>query len=220
MKTALVISRSSEPFKDRAEAGRLLGEALGAMKAQGAIVLGIPRGGIIIAREIAEVLEADLDIILSRKLGAPGNPELAVGAVSEDGRLFLDRSSMKYMSISDRYIQKEKEHQMAEIAHRISLYRSVRPRVELEGRPVIVTDDGLATGATMQAALWAARQEKPSKLIAAVPVAPEDSLMRLGDAADEIVCLRMPAHFMAVGQFYRKFDQVEDEMVLQILKKG
>ena len=158
-------------------------------------------GGIIIAREIAKILDASLDIVLSRKLGAPGNPELAIGAVSEGGNFFIDNSSVKYLQISDSYIQNEKKHQMSEIAHRISLYRRFIPKINLEGRPVIVTDDGLATGATMKAALWMARQEKPSKLIAAIPVAPEKSLLKIADAADEILCLSTPEYFMAVGQF-------------------
>lgn len=212
-----VLSKTSERFTDRVEAGKLLGQALKRFKGQKAVVLGIPRGGIIIAREIAKILDASLDIVLSRKLGAPGNPELAIGAVSEGGNFFIDNSSVKYLQISDSYIQNEKKHQMSEIAHRISLYRRFIPKINLEGRPVIVTDDGLATGATMKAALWMARQEKPSKLIAAIPVAPEKSLLKIADAADEILCLSTPEYFMAVGQFYSSFNQITNEEVMQIL---
>jgi len=215
-----VLSRKSERFTDRVEAGKLLGQALKRLKGRKAVVLGIPMGGIIIAREIAKMLDASLDIVLSRKLGAPGNPELAIGAISEDGNLFLDSSSIKYLQISDSYIQNEKKHQMAEIVHRISLYRKFRPRISLEGRTVIVTDDGLATGATMKAALWMARQEKPSRLIAAIPVAPEKSLLKLTETADEILCLSTPEYFMAVGQFYGSFYQISDDEVMKILAEG
>jgi predicted phosphoribosyltransferase len=218
MKAVRIVSQSDEMFIDRVEAGKLLGQELKKLKGKNAVVLGIPRGGIIVAREIARMLDADLDIVLARKVGFPGNPELAIGSVSEDGKLFLHETLLSQMYVNEEYIQQEKAHQLAEVSRRISRYRRILPKVKLEGRPVIVTDDGLATGATMQAALWAARQEKPLKLIAALPVGPEEALRGLD--ADEIVCLRAPLSFMAVGQFYLQFDQVEDEEVLEILKEA
>ncbi len=212
-----IISNSSQPFKDRIEAGRLLAQELKKYGEQDIVVLGIPRGGMVVADELARALEADLDIVLSRKLGAPGNPELAIGAVAEGGKLFLHEVLSGRFSDND-YIKKEKAHQLAEIQRRIEHYRVIRPKVKLTGKTVVVTDDGLATGATMQAALWAIRQERPKKLIVAVPVAPEDTVRKLADDADEILVLRTPMFFAAVGQFYTHFGQTDDEEVLSILK--
>lgn len=214
-----IISHSDEPFRDRQEAGQLLARQLSRFRGQGVVVLGIPRGGIIIARELARELEADLDIVLSRKLGMPGNPELAMGSVAEDGKLFLNQALVKELGIAARYVEQEKEHQMAEIARRAELIRRSVPKLSLEGRLVVVTDDGVATGATTQAALWAVRQEHPGKLIAAIPVGSEDTVRRLAEDADEMVCLRAPPFFAAVGQFYMRFDPVEDEEVLEVLKE-
>lgn len=211
-----IISTDSGPFNDRAEAGRLLAAELSAYKGKGCVVQGIPRGGMVIAMELARSLQADLDIVLSRKLGSPGNPELAIGAVAEGGKLFLSEG-MSGLAEKD-YIEKEKAYQLAEIERRVALFRAVHTKVKLTDKIVIITDDGLATGATMQAAAWAIRQEGPKKLIVAVPVAPEDTIMRLSRDADEIVVLRAPLFFAAVGQFYAHFDQVEDEEVLSILK--
>ena len=218
MNSIRVISQSDEPFVDRIEAGRLLGKELKKFHGKKAVVLGIPRGGIIVGREIARALDADLDIVLSRKLGAPGNPELAIGSVAEDGKLFLHEKLQAQLYVPDDYIQQQKKQQLSEIARRIARYREVRPKVRLEGRIVIVTDDGLATGATMQAALWAARHEGPATVVVAVPVAPGETVRKLD--ADEIVCLRTPPNFMAVGQFYMHFEQVEDEEVLEVLKEA
>ncbi|RZN43933.1 MAG: phosphoribosyltransferase [Methanophagales archaeon ANME-1-THS] len=219
MNTVRIVSRSSAPFSDRVEAGELLGRELQKFRGQSAVVLGIPRGGVIVAREVARALQAELDIMLSRKLGAPGNPELAIGAISEDGKLFLNTMLLSRVDAESRYIQQEKARQLAEIERRTALYRNIRPKVPLEGKLVIVTDDGVATGATMQAALWTVRQEGPKKLIAALPVGPEDTVMRLANDADELICLRSPPLFEAIGQFYKRFDQVGDEAVVEILKE-
>jgi predicted phosphoribosyltransferase len=174
---------------------------------------------VVVAREVARALQAELDIVLSRKLGAPRNPELAIGAISEDGKLFLNKMLLSRVGAESMYIQQEKARQLAKIERRTALYRGIRPKVPLEGRLVIVTDDGLATGATMQAALWTTRQEGPKKLIAALPVGPEDTAMRLAKDADEMICLRSPPVFDAIGQFYKRFDPVEDEEVVEILKE-
>jgi len=214
-----ILSHHSAPFQDRVEAGQLLGRELAELRGQRAVVLGIPRGGVIVAREVARALGGDLDIVLSRKLGAPGNPEFAIGAVGEDGRVFVSESTLGWLRLSPGYLDREAERQRAEIARRIQLYRSVRPKVPLEGRPVIVTDDGVATGATMQAALWAARQERPSRLIAALPVGPEEALTRLAEGADELVCLQAPDPFQAVSQFYSFFDQTDDAELVELLRE-
>jgi len=213
-----IISHNDELFQDRREAGRLLAAELAAYRGRGAVVLGIPRGGVVVARELARGLEAELDIILAHKLRTPDNPELAVGSVAEDGRLFLNEAVTREMGVADAYLRQEKARQLAEIRRRTELFRRVRPKVSLSGRTVIVTDDGVATGATAQAALWAVRLEKPEKLVAALPVGPEATIKRLARDADEMICLRTPPLFAAVGQFYLRFEAVEDEEVLKILE--
>ena len=212
-----MLSHSSEPFADRVAAGRRLAHELQDLQGEDAVVLGIPRGGVIIARELASGLNGELDIVLSRKLGAPGNPEFAVGAVAENGKVFRDDHTVALLRVPATYIERETALQIAEIERRSARFRAVRPRVPLVGRTVIVTDDGLATGATMQAALWAARQEHPTRLICAVPVSPADTVTRLSAFADELICLRVPPVFAAVGQFYVHFDQTDDDEVLEIL---
>ena len=142
-----------------------------------------------------------------------------MGSVAEDGKLFLNQDVVNTMNVSQSHIQIEKAQQLTEIRRRAELFRGVRPRISLKGRIAIVTDDGVATGATTQAALWAVRGEQPSKLIAAIPVGSEDTIRRLAKDVDEMICLRCPPMFNAVGQFYRRFNAVEDEDVLAILKK-
>ena len=217
MGTLKIISNSGEAFSGRIEAGQLLSQQLQDYRSQKAAVLGIPRGGVIIARQIANELEADLDIVLSHKLGAPGNPELAIGAVCEDGKLFIDEKISSYVGADENYIKQERVRQLKEITRRVELYRKVLARLSLKSRIVIVTDDGVATGATMQAALWAVRQEKPQKIIAALPVGSQDSLQNLAEDADETICLQAPLYFAALSQFYSHFTQVDDEELLEIL---
>lgn len=219
MKKAHIVLHSEEAFQGRREAACLLAEELKKFQGKNAVVLGIPRGGLLIAEEIASRIAADLDIVLSRKLGFPGNSELAIGAVSEDGHVFLNEMIAAEFGDKDSYIQQEKARQMEVITRRIAQYRNILPKAPLKGRIVIVTDDGVATGATMQAALWAVQQEKPQRLIAALPVGPADTLQKLAEDADEVICLRCPQFFAAIGQFYYDFTQVEDDEVLEILKK-
>ena len=214
-----IISSSSKPFRDRREAGKLLGQELSYLGRENVVVLGIPRGGVVVARELATVLQADLDIVLSRKLPTPGHEELAMGSVSEDGKVFLNETVVRELDIDASFIEQAKKQQLSEIARRIQLFRPVRPKVNLRGRTVVITDDGIATGSTMQAALWMARHEHPKKLIAAVPVAAKESLLRLAHDADEMFCLRAPPFFGAVGQFYLEFYPVEDSEVLAILRE-
>jgi len=218
MGTLRIISKSSKPFSGRIEAGQALAGHLQKFRSQKPAVLGIPRGGIIIAQQIADVLEADLDIVLSHKLGAPGNPELAIGAVCEDGKLFLDQRITSYVGADDAYIEQEKARQLKQINLRIQRYREVLPKLPLQKRVVIITDDGVATGATAQAALWAVRQEKPQKIVVALPVGPEDTLKKLSEDADQTICLQAPPFFSALSQFYLQFTQVEDEELLEILE--
>ena len=204
---------------NRAQAGVLLSQELLDLSGRGAVVLGIPRGGLLVAQALAERIQADLDIVLSRKLGVPGQEELAFGALSEDGEIFLNQDVMQQIFIPGSYIQQEKEHQQTEIARRKRLIREILTKVNLNHRIAIVTDDGAATGATLQAAIWTLRREQPDKLIAAIPVASDEAVSRISGDVDELVCLRMPEYFMAVGQFYLQFAQVTDEQVLEILKQ-
>ncbi len=218
MKNFTVLERSDVPFADRARAGKELARALGKMDPEETVVLGIPRGGVIVAKYLALELGAPLDIILARKIGAPGNPEFAVGAISEDGHVYLNQEYARQAGADEAYIEEEKQRQTAEIKRRAAIFRKVHLQIPLKDRTVIVTDDGVATGATFEAALWSARAQKPRKLIAAIPVGPGDTLRRLAQQADELVCLRMPETFYALSQFYVHFEQVDDAQVLEILK--
>jgi putative phosphoribosyl transferase len=214
-----IISRSGEAFRNRQEAGRLLADQLESLRGRDAVVLGIPRGGLIVARELALFLEADLDVVLSRKLGTPGHRELAMGSLSEDGKVFLNEGVVQAAEVSQREIDQERILQLNEIAQRARLVRRILPKTLLANRIVIITDDGLATGATMEAALWAVKLERPQRLIVAVPVASEEAVQRAALAADEVICLRLPESFNAVGQFYYQFPQIEDEEMILILKE-
>lgn len=223
MKNLKIVSHSEDPFMDREEAGRRLAEELGQYEDKHAVVLGIPRGGVAVARELARILHAELDVVLSRKLGAPGNPELAIGAISEDGTLFLDEDLQQRLGSSNEftgYVEDEREKQYTRIAESIQRFRRVRPKIPVQGRTVIVTDDGLATGATMQASLRTVRKENPRRLIAAVPVGSMGALEKIASEADETIVLKAPPIFYAVGQFYEYFGQTSDEEVIISLEEG
>ncbi len=218
MSNVRIISDSGDPFEDRKDAGEQLAQQLGEFGDRQPVVLGIPRGGVVIAYEIAVGLEADLDIILSHKLRAPLNPEFAIGAVFEDGTHFVNTKAALYAGADESYIQQEKANQLDQMAQKAKRYREVLPKLDLVGRVVIVTDDGVATGASMRAALWAIRERNPETLVLALPVGPEDTVMSLAEIADETVCLKTPRDFMALSRFYLRFGQVEDEEVLEILE--
>jgi putative phosphoribosyl transferase len=219
MGTLEIIERTDRPFINRIEAADELAHHLQDYSETDSVVLGIPRGGIVIADHIARMLRMHFDVILARKIGAPHNPELAIGAVSEDGRVFLHEDVVAFTGATEDYIEHEKNHELAVIRSRLSTYRAVMPKVALEGKNVVITDDGIATGATMQAAIWAVREENPASIIAAVPVGPADSLQELTTYADRVLCLRTSDFFYAIGQFYYDFAQVDDEEVLSILRE-
>ena len=216
-KNLRILSTDNTPFQDRFEAGRLLADELKEYEGKKAAVLGIPRGGVVIAREIAHRIKGDLDLVLAHKLGAPGNPELAVGAVVEGGKIFLDPAVESALGIGEDYIRQESRNQFEVIKTRSGQYRHILEKTPLKNRIVIITDDGAARGLTMQAALWAARAEKPKKLICALPVAPVSAVGVMAKYADEVICLRCPEEFYALGQFYLDFQQVEDEDILNML---
>lgn len=204
-------------FKNREHAARLLAQRLISYRGKNPLVLGIPRGAAPIAKIIADCLQGELDVVLVRKLGAPDQPELAIGAVDETGRVYLS-DYVSEMGVSEDYIKDETEKQLATLRRRRAMYTPLRPPLDPSGRIVIVVDNGIATGATMIAALRATRAKKPRKLIGAVAVAPPATVARLGKEADSIVCLKAPADFYAVGQFFEDFSQVTDDDVVRILQ--
>jgi predicted phosphoribosyltransferase len=200
-------------FVDRREAGQRLAAALEHLRAQHPVILAAPRGGVVVAGEVARILRAPLDVVVARKLRAPGNPELAIGAVAEGNGVYLD----PHAGVPPDYVEDEVAAQRLEIARRVQAYRQGRSLPDLRGRTVIVVDDGIATGATVIAALRAIRAHTPGLLVLAVPVAPPESIARIAQEADEVVCLVAPAVFYAVGQFYENFAQVDDDEVNAVL---
>ncbi len=211
---------SSQLFQSREDAGWQLGNRLKSVPLVNPVVLAIPRGGIEVGRPLAAALGAELDIVLSRKLRSQDQPELALGAVSESGVVYLNHHADGMSVAADGHLAVEREHQMAEIHRRAAVFRRVRPRAQLAGRSVIVTDDGIATGSTMIAALKTVRAQKPHELIVAVPVAPEDRLEEVRTLCDRVICLAVPDLFWAVGQFYVHFPEVSDERVVEVLREA
>lgn len=217
--TALKVIFKPRLFENRQEAGKILAEHLQEYKGQeGLVVLAIPRGGVVVAGEIAVALGGELDVAIVRKLRAPFNPELAIGAINEKGHCFLNKDILRELEIPEWHVEEEKEVQLEEIGKRAEAFRKIKPKVTIKGRPCILADDGIATGATMMATLQALRVEEPSHIVVALPVAPASALPPIVELADEVVCLCAPAFFEAVGQFYVNFEQVSDEEVVEILK--
>lgn len=210
---------SERIFRDRAEAGQELGVRLKNLALRRPVVLAIPRGGVATGAALAEELGAELDVVLSRKLRSPQQPELAIGAVGEDGSVYHDRTTQGVVNVSDSWLAQEIQHQRQEIERRKAMFRAIRPAAELKGRTVIVTDDGVATGSTLLAALQTVRLQQPAELIVAVPVAPPDRLEPLRQHCDRLVFLQAPPAFYAVGQFYSCFDQLSDEEACALLEQ-
>ena len=208
-------------FKNREDAAQQLAAELVAYTDEHPLVLGLPRGGVVVAATIAKAVAGELDVLLVKKLRAPGNPELAIGAICEEGRAFLNDEVVGLTDADEDYIATERRERLAEMAEQRQLYRRVRPRVSPTGRTVILVDDGLATGATMIAAAQATALSKPEQLIVAVPVGPPETVdaIRAMSQVDDVVCLETPAWFSGVGQFYRDFHQISDEEVVQILEE-
>jgi predicted phosphoribosyltransferase len=203
-------------FESRADAARKLAHALARYRGRNPLVLAVPRGAVPMGRIVADELEGELDVVLVRKLRSPFSPEFAVGAIDESGWTYVADHAASAGADAD-YLEREKQAQMETLRKRRTQYTPARPPIDAKERIVIVVDDGLATGASMIAALHAARARQPARLICAVPVAAPDSLERVRPLADELVCLEAPIEFYAVGQFYRDFPQVEDDEVVAIL---
>ena len=203
-------------YRDRNDAAEHLTRALAGYRGCTPLVLAIPRGAVPMAAHIARALEGELDVVLVHKLGAPGNPEFAVGAVSEDGTVHVADHARR-LGIDEHYLQREAEEQLQTLRARREQYTPVRRAMDPAGRTVIVVDDGIATGSTMLAALRAVRARHPGRLIAAVGVAPPETCDRLRAEADEVVCPLTPDTFQAVGQYFRRFEQVTDDEVVSTL---
>ncbi|MFD5496335.1 phosphoribosyltransferase [Streptomyces sp. NPDC001812] len=210
-------------FRDRREAGRELAERLRGMQGDGAlpeaVVLALPRGGVPVAHEVAEALEAPLDVLVVRKIGAPFHREVGVGAMAGDEVPLFDPSTLRALGLSEADLDSVVEGERVELRRREQLYRQGRPAPELRGRTVIVVDDGLATGSTARAALRFVRRQAPARLVLAVPVGSPESVERMRAEADEVVCPHRPVGFMAVGEWYSDFDQLTDEDVLTALHR-
>lgn len=207
-------------FRDRVDAGRRLAARLAEEDLSGGLVLGIPRGGVVVAAAVAAELALPLDIIVPRKIGAPRNPELAVGAVTQDGTVIYNDRLLQRLMLRADDLEGQVQQEIKEIERRMTLYRGSRVPPELAGRTVILIDDGIATGYTVLAALRSLRRAGPQRIILAVPVAPPETLERLKPEVDRIVCLEAPDDFYAVGQFYLHFDQNSDQEVIDLLQAG
>ncbi len=217
--TMVSANGDSQPkrFRDRHDAGRRLAERLLPLADEEPVVVGLPRGGVPVAGEVAAALHAPLEILAVRKLGAPHNPEYGIGAIAEDGTRVFDAEALAVLGINGGVLDSIVGRETAELRRRVAAYRGDRPAMELRDRTVVVVDDGVATGVTDTAALRAIRRRKPRRLVLAVPVCAPDSAARLRGEADEVVCLAEPPQLYGVGQWYRDFSQVSDQEVISAL---
>jgi len=215
-----ILSREEKVFGNRLEAGRLLAQHLAEMVGAGPLVLAIPRGGVIVGGAIADELDCDLDVVIVRKLGAPGNPELAIGSIMEGNEEpYLNERIVRDLGVPREYIERETERQLREAERRARRYRNNRPPKDLGGRTVIITDDGIATGATMISSILGVKARRPARTVVALPVGPRDNVEQIASMVDDLLCLSTPPFFAAVGQFYRDFTQTTDEEVVEVLDR-
>jgi len=206
-------------FADREDGARQLAQKLKSLELRDPLVLAIPRGGVVTGAVLARELDTEMDVVLSRKLRAPFQPELAIGAVGEDGEVYLNHHAKVATGADQSYIDQERKHQLQEIARRQKLFRAARFQAPMTGRSIILTDDGIATGSTIIAALHVVKTHQPHEVIVAVPVAPAERLEIIRGLCDRLICLLAPEEFYAVGQFYQSFDPVEDEEVVRVLRE-
>ena len=215
-----IVSREAKIFRNRTEAAMLLAERLGELVGPEALVLAIPRGGVVIGAAIASELKCDLDVVIVRKLGAPSNPELAIGSVMEGAdEPYLNESIVRDLGVSGKYIEEETGRQRKEAERRAQTYRKDRQKAEIKGRTVILADDGVATGATMISSIRGARMQEAGRIIVALPVGPPENVNRIAMMVDDLICLSTPSFFAAVGQFYEDFGQTTDEEVVELLDR-
>lgn len=208
-------------FNNRTDAGQRLVTLLEDYRgADNALVLGLPRGGMVVGVEVALALELPLDVWVTRKIGAPFNPELAIGSVDSNGKLLMDKGAAKLYEISDRYIREETRNQVDEIKRRYQAYRGTDEAPDVTGKTVLVVDDGIATGYTMLAALQSIKDNGAGHIVCAIPVASPRVMNQLEQISDKVACLSTPSYFGAVGEFYRNFEQVSDEEVLECLARA
>jgi putative phosphoribosyl transferase len=205
-------------FKNRTEAGQLLAEQLLPLKKENPLILAIPRGGVAVAVEVARRLGAELDVLIVKKIGAPMNPELAIGAISEDGRPWLNGRVVSLLGIKTAALKQLSDEKTEEVRLQVRRLRGSRSAIPVAGRTVVLIDDGIATGATLLAAIHLLRAQNPDKIVIAAPVAPVSSIEELEKAADGIICLKTPLHFYAVGDWYVDFPQIPDREVLRLLQ--
>ncbi len=205
-------------FRDREQAGQQLASSLEKYRDKNPLILGIPRGGVVVAYQVAKVLKAQLDVIVARKLGAPSQPEFAIGAIAPNGIRVLNKESVHYFGLSKQDIENLVARQQQEMERRIQLYRSGREDLDVEDRIVIVIDDGLATGLTAIAAVRSVKKGGAKQIILAVPVCAADTFRNMQQEADEVICLSVPEYFDAVGRFYQDFPQTTDDEVITLLK--
>ena len=204
-------------FRNRTDAGSRLATLLEERDVDADIVLAVPRGGLPIGRAVADALDVPLDVVAARKIGAPSNPELAIGAVASDGTVWLNDSIIDSLGVSDEYVERKREEEAEVAVDKLERYRRDRPPLDLDGKVVLVVDDGVATGATTIACLRQVRDAGAKRTILAVPVAPPDTLLKLEGEADEVVCVETPQYFGAVGAFYDDFGQVSDAEAMSYL---
>ena len=208
-------------FRDRVEAGHLLARAVERrLEGQDVVVLGLPRGGVPVAAEVAEALQAPLDVIIVRKLGAPFQPELGLGAIGEDGARVVNDDVVRLARVTDAELAAVEGRERAELDRRVRRYRGDRPRARLAGRTAVIVDDGIATGSTVRAACLVARAQGAGRIVLAVPVAPPDALTELEAVADEMVCLQAPEQLRSIGEWYVDFSQTPDEQVVALLARA
>lgn len=205
-------------YVDRLDAGIQLGEALKGMETQETVVVALPRGGVVVGYEVAKVLKVPLEIVCPRKIGAPGNPEYAIGAITETGTALLQEEVISNLSVTDSYLKKAMDKEQLEAIKRLQIFREGRPPRNLKGKRVILVDDGLATGFTMKAALATCREEGAAEVIVAVPVGPVDTCDEIRMLADKLICLQTPPQFYAIGQFYEEFLPTSDKEVILLMK--
>ncbi len=208
-------------FADRTDAGRRLAQELSEYEdREDTVVLGLPRGGVPVAFEVTRKLEAPLDVFVVRKLGVPGNPELAMGAIASGGVRVVNEEVVSSTRISDQQIERVSQEEEEELERREQTYRGARPGLSLEGKVVLLVDDGLATGATMRAAINALREHRPREIVVAVPTGPAETCSELEGMVDEVICLTTPSPFLGVGGSYQDFSQTTDEEVRDLLERA